>query len=103
MFDETIPEKIKMDAIISTSSLPMIFPPVNIGQMTLIDGGTFTNINMGAAINRCREEVEDKDIIVDAVMNFDSPPEFPVWSYDQIQFMKTYHMVRRLGDFWKYY
>ena len=44
--------------------------------MTLVDGGIFTNLDLGEAIVRCREEVDnDEDIIIDIVMCFDVPVE----------------------------
>lgn len=49
-----------------------MFSPTLIEGMTLVDGGVFTNLDLGEAIVRCREEVEkDEDIIVDIVLCFD--------------------------------
>jgi len=42
--------------------------------MTLVDGGVFTNLDLGEAIVRCREEVSrDEDIIVDIVLCMGTP------------------------------
>ena len=63
-----------MRAIQSSASIPGVFPPVNIGSMTLVDGGTFTGLDLGEAILRCREMVDsEEDIIVDAVIIPSSP------------------------------
>lgn len=72
IFDENTPEDIKSEAVASSASIPGIFSPTLINGMTLVDGGVFTNLDLGEAIVRCREEVEnDEDIIVDIVLCFD--------------------------------
>ena len=41
IFDETTPTELIEDAIFSSASIPGIFPPVEIGDYFLVDGGTF--------------------------------------------------------------
>ena len=41
IFDETIPEDQKVDALFSSASIPGIFPPTELDQFQLVDGGTF--------------------------------------------------------------
>lgn len=55
--------------IVSSASIPFVFPHRHIDNMTLMDGGTVWNINMDSAILRCKEIVGDdeKSIIVDII------------------------------------
>lgn len=74
IFDETTPANLISEAVVSSASIPFIFEPTIIDGQTLVDGGVFTNLDLGEAIVRCREEVtNDKDIIVDIVLCFDKP------------------------------
>lgn len=41
--------------VVSSASIPFVFPHQLIDNMTLMDGGTVWNINMVSAIERCRE------------------------------------------------
>lgn len=69
MFDETIPMEIRNKAVRSSCSIPSVFPPVNIDDYWLVDGGLFQNLALGDPIERCREDgFDDKDIVVDIIM-----------------------------------
>ena len=42
--------------IVASASIPMVFQPVtDIEGLQLIDGGTFSNLNLQDAVDRCRE------------------------------------------------
>ena len=41
IFDETVPMEIRNQVVISSATLPSIFPPVEIDGMYLVDGGNF--------------------------------------------------------------
>ena len=41
IFDETVPMEIRNKAILSSASIPAIFPPVEIDDLHLVDGGNF--------------------------------------------------------------
>ena len=74
IFDETTPEKYRIKALLSSASIPGIFPPVEIGDLNLVDGGTFDNLCLAEAIVRCREEgFKDEDIIIDIILNYRKP------------------------------
>jgi len=80
MFDEKLSASDRIKAIIGTASIPFVFPPVEMGDMQLVDGGNFTNVNVGDPIERCREEgVETKDIIVDIVMCLNHVAKIEKW------------------------
>ena len=83
IFDETVPMEIRNQVVMSSATLPSIFPPVEIDGMQLVDGGNFQNIAIGDPIVRCREEgVADEDIIVDAILCFGEHFEMPQWKLD---------------------
>mmetsp|Transcript_9261 Transcript_9261/g.15574 ORF Transcript_9261/g.15574 Transcript_9261/m.15574 type:complete len:271 (+) Transcript_9261:140-952(+) len=69
-FDETLDPKLQGESVAASASIPVAFyPTATIGDLQLVDGGTFTDLNLQDAIDKCREVVkEDKDIIVDVVM-----------------------------------
>ena len=74
MFDETLTDEERVEAIVSSTSIPFAFPPVNMDEHTLIDGSIFTAVSIGDPIERCREEVErDEDIIMDILLCFNKP------------------------------
>lgn len=41
IFDETVPIEIRNSMVMSSATLPSIFPPVEIDGMYLVDGGNF--------------------------------------------------------------
>ena len=41
IFDETVPMEIRNKVIRSSASIPAIFPPVEIDDLHLVDGGNF--------------------------------------------------------------
>lgn len=54
--------------VVSSASIPFVFPHQLIDNMTLMDGGTVWNMNMVSAIERCREQVDDdSQITVDVI------------------------------------
>ena len=49
--------------------------------MALVDGGVFTNLDLGGAILKCKDIVDkDEDIIVDIILLFDGPSIIEEWS-----------------------
>jgi predicted acylesterase/phospholipase RssA len=56
----------------SSAAIPAFFPPVEIDNMRLVDGGVFQAIEINDPIERCRDEVEnDSDIIIDMILCFE--------------------------------
>lgn len=41
IFDESVPEESRVKAILASASIPSVFPPVELNDMYLVDGGTF--------------------------------------------------------------
>lgn len=54
VFDETLPMEDRVHKIIASTSIPFAFPPQEIDDMVLVDGGMFSNISIGDPIERCR-------------------------------------------------
>lgn len=45
--------------VVSSASIPFIFPHRHVGNYILMDGGTVWNTNLVSAIDRCMEVVDD--------------------------------------------
>jgi predicted acylesterase/phospholipase RssA len=104
IFDENTPDDIRSEAVASSASIPGMFSPTLINGMTLVDGGVFTNLDLGEAIVRCREEVEnDEDIIVDIVLCFDQPVKIPEWTPEEAKWKNAYQFYERKSAFRDYY
>jgi predicted acylesterase/phospholipase RssA len=71
LFNETTEDPMK--AILSSASIPFVFPDQDWSQfgMVGIDGGTVWNTNLVSAVQRCREKVDDDSkITVDILVCF---------------------------------
>ena len=56
-------------AIVSSASMPAIFPPRLFDGKVLMDGGTVWNTNLASAVDRCLELVDSKSqIIIDVAI-----------------------------------
>lgn len=78
IFDETTPEHAMVDAVISSTSIPSIFPLVAMDHKQLGDGGVFANLDISESIIKCRENgFKDEDIIIDVIMCFDHVIKIP--------------------------
>jgi hypothetical protein len=65
-FDETTPREEVAQAIISSASIPAVFPDQKYKGYVLMDGGTVWNTNLISAVEKCMDLVDDKSkIIVD--------------------------------------
>ena len=49
-FDETIPSEYVPYAILASASIPGFFSPVQIGELSLVDGGTYDNLGLTEAV-----------------------------------------------------
>ena len=107
IFDETTPIEQTKDAILSSASIPVIFPVVRIDHQVLVDGGTFTNLDLSEGIIKCRERgFPDEKIIVDVIMCFDKVVEVEPWTKEITKFKNAFEYYLRkehLKDFYYYY
>jgi predicted acylesterase/phospholipase RssA len=68
-FDESLSHEDLITAVRCSSAMPIIFPYVEFQNETYIDGGSVLNLDVGGAIERCREITDnDNDIIVDVIL-----------------------------------
>ena len=69
IFDETTPQDDIASVITASASIPIIFPPViTADNKVLVDGGTFTNLDMSEGIIKCKEKgFKEEDIIIDVI------------------------------------
>ena len=96
IFDETVPEELRSKVILSSASIPSFFPPVEIDEMQLVDGGTFQNISIGDPIDRCREEVnDDSEIVVDLILCFDKVVDVEKWDLEDTDWYDAFTFYRR--------
>ena len=66
--------------IVSSASIPFAFPPRDVDDMALVDGGLFSNVSIGDPIQRCREDgFADEDIIVDVMLCYEKPWVMEHW------------------------
>ena len=70
VFDETMDPKLQGETVAASASIPVAFyPTTSIKGLQLVDGGTYSDLNLQDAINKCREVVDnDEDITVDVIM-----------------------------------
>lgn len=65
--DTALSEDDTLNAIIASSSIPMVFPPLQWNNVTWSDGGIVKNIDISSAVRYCLDEGYDQeDIIIDA-------------------------------------
>ena len=67
-FDETNDKESFTRGLVATASVPFIFPPLQIGDGIMIDGGVAWNLDLSSAINKCRTLVDsDEKIVLDII------------------------------------
>ena len=49
--------------VVASASIPVVFPHMQIDNMTLVDGGARYMVNVASAVERCMEEVDDQSQI----------------------------------------
>jgi predicted acylesterase/phospholipase RssA len=89
--------------IVASASIPMVFQPVtDIDGLQLIDGGTFSNLNLQDTIDRCRELADyDSNITVDVIMCQDDPVDIPV--FEKKQYFNVWHTHKQMKRIQAYY
>ncbi len=79
LFDESLSKEDRIEALIASTSLPLVFPPEDIEQWSLTDGSVFSTVSLGDLIERCREEgvASDEDIIIDMLLCYEDVYDMP--------------------------
>ena len=86
----------RVEAILSSASLPFMLPPVELDAKVLADGGVFTDLDLGDPIQRCREEEgSDVDIIVDLVLCYGEYKHIPRLEPEDARWMNAYQFYNR--------
>lgn len=68
-FDESLSHEDIITAVRCSSAMPILFPYIEFQGETYIDGGSVLNLDVGGAIERCREITDnDTNIIVDVIL-----------------------------------
>ena len=69
MTEASVPFMDFQEAILASSAVPALFPPIQLQGHLLIDGGTAHNVNIEEAIQRCMEIVDDESkITIDIII-----------------------------------
>ena len=55
VFDESVREEERVDAVVASASIPGVFPAIDVGGKVLVDGGLYTDLDMNEAVLKCRE------------------------------------------------
>lgn len=93
-----------LDALISSASIPWIFPPTKMDNEVLVDGGVYTNIDLSDAIVKCKDMgYEEKDIIIDAIFCFDKQVFLEEWSMFDSKYKNAYQLYERKENFVNFY
>ena len=103
IFDETMSLADRLDGILSSTTVPLAFPTVHMDDMVLVDGSLFATISIGDPIERCREEVDDKDIIVDVITCYQETHEIDPWFYEDLMWENAHSFYRRRKKINNYY
>lgn len=108
IFDETMRPEERVDAFLSSTSITMAFPAVDMQvqeePVLLVDGSLYATITFSELIERCREEVaDDSDIIVDLIMCYSNVYAVDEWSLDQTRWASAYEFYKRRKDITEYY
>jgi len=90
-FNETLPISDLPTVIVSSASLPFIFPHRQHDGKLLMDGGTVWNTNLVSAVDRCMELVDDSSkIIIDIIL------------CDTAKLKKDFDMESAMGNYLRY-
>ena len=81
IFDESMSFEERLDCILSSTTVPLVFPTIKLDDTVLVDGSLFSTISIGDPIERCRQEVaSDVDIIVDVITCYAEHLEIDPWT-----------------------
>ena len=69
----------------------------------LVDGSLFSTVSVGDPIERCREEVDDSDIIIDVILCYESMYDVKPWDAFQTRFKTAFDYYRRRKEIHHFY
>ena len=107
IFDESIDElshEERINALISSTSIPGAFAPERIDGRSLADGSLHTTVAIGEPINRCRDEgYKDEDIIIDILMCYTGVYDVESWDLEGTRWYNALDFYRRRKSITHYY
>ena len=107
IFDETIDElsqEERVNAVISSTIIPMAFDLEYIDGRGLVDGSLHTTVAIGEPIERCREEgYKDEDIIIDILMCYTGVYDVDSWDLEGTRWMNAFDFYNRRKSISHYY
>ncbi len=88
----------------ASSAIPGIFPAVDFMDMTLVDGGVENFLDVGGAINRCKETADnDEEITIDIIMcNGNTLEVVDTSDYKTIDVVLRYREIKKYRDTMKW-
>ena len=101
IYDESVPEKIRLDAVMSSATIPSVFPLVGIGEYALSDSGAMgiANTPVIEAITKCRDfGFDDENIIVDIIMCQNSVTNLTQFSKSDSKYMNAWELYQRKSN-----
>jgi predicted patatin/cPLA2 family phospholipase len=104
VYDENVSDEKRIDAVLASASIPWLFPTIKLDGHVMVDGFTYTNLNLNEAILKCREfGFEDKDIIADMILCHGEPLGIKQFGKIESKYMNAYDIWNRKGEFNSYY
>ena len=87
----------RVDAIIASTSIPLVFPPVDIEKWSFTDGSIYSTVSIGDMISRCREDgvASDADIILDLVLCYQDHYDTKTIDREQARWMNALDYYKR--------
>ena len=103
-FDETVADDIKLEAIMSSTTISGVFPSVKLEDYVLVDGGTFGGLDVTESILKCREfGFSDSDIIVDTILCTDKVLKLNSYTLDESKYLNAYELFTIKENLHEYY
>ena len=104
IFDEETPKEKLVDAIMSSASIPVAFPPIMMDDKVLVDGGAFSDLDLSEAVMKCRDfGFDDEDIIVDILMCFNNVVELKQYTMAESKYLNAYELYQRTAELRGFY
>ena len=108
VFDETVPIEERIDAIIASTSVASVFPPVEMWagdeHLDMVDGAVFSRMAIGDPIERCRDDgAADADIIVDSIVPYGNLPDLGKYNARDFLWNNAFTMNQRKREIFEHY
>ena len=95
VYDETVADDIRLEALMSSATIPSVFPLVEIDDYALSDAGAMgiANTPVIEAITKCRDfGFEDEQILIDIIMCQNSVNNLTQFSHNDAKFLNAWEL-----------